>query len=38
MPSLPQHQIHTLFDTLTGRLPDTPEDSMRRLRHRFESR
>ena len=29
-------RIHTLFDTLTVRLPDTPGDSLRRLRHKSE--
>ena len=27
---------HTLFDTLTVRLPDTPGDSLRLLRHKSE--
>jgi hypothetical protein len=26
--------IDTLFDTLTGRLPETPGDSLTRLRHK----
>jgi hypothetical protein len=28
---------HTLFDTLTGRLPETPGDSLTRLRHESSS-
>jgi hypothetical protein len=28
--------IHTLFDTLTGRLPETRGDSLRLLRHKSE--
>jgi hypothetical protein len=28
--------LHTLLDTLTGRLPETLGDSLRRLRHKFK--